>query len=175
VTRDVEIRAATAEDDAALAALDRATWSTVATPTPPPPADRGFFEGRIAPRDVLVAVVDGAVAGYASIGPAAPVPANEHVLMIHGLAVDPAHHGRGLGQRLVAAAVDDARARGARRLRLRVLGHNPAARRVYEACGFVVEGVLREEFLLDGRYVDDVLMAVDLRRGSVASRSDAAR
>jgi ribosomal protein S18 acetylase RimI-like enzyme len=162
VTGDVEIRAATAEDDAALAALDRATWSTVATPAPPPAADRRFFAGRTDPRDVLVAVVDGAVAGYASIGPAVPVPSNEHVLMIDGLAVDPAHQGRGLGRRLVAAAVEEARARGARRLRLRVLGHNAAARRLYEACGFVVEGVLREEFRLDGRYVDDVLMARQL-------------
>jgi RimJ/RimL family protein N-acetyltransferase len=162
VTADVEIRAATAADDAALAALDRATWSTAATPAPPPPADRAFFDGRTAPRDVLVAVVDGAVAGYASIGPATPVPSNEHVLMIHGLAVDPARQGGGLGQRLVTAAVEEARGRGARRLRLRVLGHNAAARRVYEACGFVVEGVLREEFRLDGRYVDDVLMAREL-------------
>jgi RimJ/RimL family protein N-acetyltransferase len=43
-----------------------------------------------------------------------------------------------------------------------VLGTNPAARALYEAYGFVVEGVQREEFLLDGRYVDDVLMALQL-------------
>jgi RimJ/RimL family protein N-acetyltransferase len=41
---------------------------------------------------------------------------------------------------------------------LRVLGHNAAARRLYEGCGFVVEGVLPGEFLIEGRYVDDVLM-----------------
>jgi len=162
VTGGVEIRRATAADEAELLALDRATWSTLATPAPPPPDARGFFEARTGPRDVLVAVVDGAVAGYASLGPASPVPANEHVLMLHGLAVDPALQGRGLARRLVAAAVEEARGRGARRLRLRVLGHNAAARRVYEACGFAVEGVLREEFRLDGRYVDDVLMAADL-------------
>jgi RimJ/RimL family protein N-acetyltransferase len=40
-----------------------------------------------------------------------------------------------------------------------VLGPNAAARALYESCGFTVEGVLREEFLLDGQYVDDVLMA----------------
>jgi hypothetical protein len=45
---------------------------------------------------------------------------------------------------------------------LRVLGHNVGARRLYERCGFVPEGVLRGEFLLEGRYVDDVLMACDL-------------
>ena len=45
---------------------------------------------------------------------------------------------------------------------LRVLGPNATARALYERAGFVVEGVLREEFHLDGRYVDDVLMARDL-------------
>jgi RimJ/RimL family protein N-acetyltransferase len=43
-----------------------------------------------------------------------------------------------------------------------VLGPNTTARALYEGAGFVVEGVLREEFHLDGRYVDDVLMARDL-------------
>jgi ribosomal protein S18 acetylase RimI-like enzyme len=164
VTGGAQIRAATLADEPALVAIDRATWSTVATPAPPPPAGTAFFAGRTEPPDVLVAVVDGAVAGYASIGPATGVPANDHVLMLHGLAVDPAWQGRGLARRLVVAAVEEARARGARRLRLRVLGHNPAALRVYEASGFVVEGVLREEFRIDGRYVDDVLMAADLSR-----------
>jgi RimJ/RimL family protein N-acetyltransferase len=39
-----------------------------------------------------------------------------------------------------------------------VLGHNLPARRLYESEGFVVEGILPGEFLLDGVYVDDVLM-----------------
>jgi RimJ/RimL family protein N-acetyltransferase len=30
---------------------------------------------------------------------------------------------------------------------------------LYERLGFSREGTLREEFLIDGRYVDDVLMA----------------
>ncbi len=60
---------------------------------------------------------------------------------------------------LVKAAAQDCRRRGARKLTLRVLGPNVVARRLYERCGFVVAGVLKEEFLLDDRYVDDVLMA----------------
>ena len=39
---------------------------------------------------------------------------------------------------------------------------NPSARRLYEFCGFRVEGVLRGEFLIGGVLVDDVLMARDL-------------
>jgi ribosomal protein S18 acetylase RimI-like enzyme len=161
VTGEVAIRGARPADEAALAAVDRATLSTLSTPAPLD-RDRPFFGERTGPEDVLVAVVDGAVAGYAHIGAAIPVASNAHVLMLHGLAVDPAHQGRGVGRALVAAAVEEARRRGARKLRLRVLGHNAAARRAYEACGFVVEGVLREEFLLEGHYVDDVFMALDL-------------
>jgi RimJ/RimL family protein N-acetyltransferase len=161
---EVAIRRATAADDAALAALDAATWSWLASPAPTPPDGSAFFAGRTAPEDVLVADAGagGALAGYVQLGRSIPVPSNGHVLMVHGLAVDPAHRGRGIARRLVNAAVAEARTRNARRLTLRVLGPNAAARRVYEACGFVVEGVLRGEFFLDGRYVDDVLMARDL-------------
>jgi ribosomal protein S18 acetylase RimI-like enzyme len=163
---EVAIRRATAGDDAALAAIDRATWSWPVSPAPAPPDGTAFFAGRAAPEDVLVAETDGVVAGYVLIGPSIPVPSNRHVLMVHGLAVDPGHRGRGIGRRLVAAAVAEARARGARRLTLRVLAPNTAARRAYEACDFAVEGVLRGEFFLDGRYVDDVLMARDLTSDS---------
>jgi RimJ/RimL family protein N-acetyltransferase len=63
---------------------------------------------------------------------------------------------------LVEAAVTHAAGRGARKVTLRVLGPNEGARRLYERCGFVVEGVLRGEFELAGRLVDDVLMAYRL-------------
>ena len=63
---------------------------------------------------------------------------------------------------LVLAALEEARRRGARSVTLRILAPNGAARRLYERCGFHVQGVLREEFLLRGRYVDDVLMRHDL-------------
>jgi RimJ/RimL family protein N-acetyltransferase len=44
-----------------------------------------------------------------------------------------------------------------------VLSTNPTAQRLYARCGFVVEGVLRGEFVLDDREVDDVLMALVTR------------
>ncbi|CAM5550048.1 hypothetical protein SVIOM74S_02801 [Streptomyces violarus] len=89
-------------------------------------------------------------------------PGPGHVRRIQGLAVSEEVRGRGVGRALVRAAVDEARRRGARRLTLRVLAHNTPARGLYEAEGFVVEGILPEEFLLDGTYVDDVLMGRSL-------------
>jgi ribosomal protein S18 acetylase RimI-like enzyme len=158
----MEIRLASEQDDAELRTLDRANWSWDVSPAPPSPPGKSFFSETSRPGDVLVAVADGSIAGYVKLGAAIPLESNRHVLEVKGLAVDPAKHQCGVGRRLLAAAAREASARGARRLTLRVLAPNAPARALYEASGFRVEGVLREEFKLDGRYVDDVLMALDL-------------
>ncbi|RYJ05001.1 MAG: GNAT family N-acetyltransferase, partial [Actinomycetales bacterium] len=88
-----------------------------------------------------------------------PSPSHDHVLRFAGFGVLPASQRRGVGQALVEGALTLARERGARKVTLAVLGHNGAARRLYERCGFHVEGVLRAEYVLEGADVDDVLMA----------------
>lgn len=155
------IRRAALADGAALAALDRRTWSSLhaVTPEPTEPAD-DFFDDLHPPEHVLVAernASEGPV-GYIRIVPRSPLRSNAHVRQIQGLAVDVAARGQGVARALVEAACEESRRQGATRITLRVLGHNAPARRLYEACGFVVEGVLPGEFLLDGEYVDDVLM-----------------
>jgi RimJ/RimL family protein N-acetyltransferase len=46
------------------------------------------------------------------------------------------------------------------RIELLVFAHHVAARRTYEKCGFAVEAVAREAHWGDGRWYDDVHMAV---------------
>jgi ribosomal protein S18 acetylase RimI-like enzyme len=151
------IRPAEASDERALRELDLATWSTIASPAPPPTLDQPFeLDG------VLVAELEDGIAGYVKVGQALPIEASRHVLEIKGLSVSVAHRRRGVGRALVFAAIATARQAGALRLTLRVLSHNTDARSLYTACGFEIEGVLRGYFRLDGRYVDDVLMALDL-------------
>lgn len=157
----VGTRPAAPADDAALLAIDVATWSPDVSPAPTPTRDAFFDEGHT-PDGYLVAEVDGVVSGYVSLHQNVPLPSHAHVLEINGLAVAPAAQGRGVGRLLVEAAVTHAAGRGARKVTLRVLGPNEGARRLYERCGFVVEGVLRGEFELAGRLVDDVLMAYRL-------------
>lgn len=154
------IRRAVSADDEALVEIDRATWSGASTPAARWSADRRFFTRDLDPRDVLVAVADATGVGYVQLGAPTPLPSNSHVLEIQGLAVIPGHHRQGIGRQLLLAAIDEARARGARRLRARVLSTNHGARELYSSAGFEIEGVLREEFLIDGMYVDDVLIAV---------------
>jgi RimJ/RimL family protein N-acetyltransferase len=151
------IRPAEPRDERALRQLDLSTWSSLHSPAPPPPPDRPFgLEG------VLVAELADGIAGYVKLGPALPIPASAHVLEIKGLSVSPAHRRRGVATALVHAAIEAARTAGACRVTLRVLSHNTAARELYAAAGFEIEGVLRGFFRIDGRYVDDVLMALPL-------------
>jgi ribosomal protein S18 acetylase RimI-like enzyme len=154
----VVIRFAEAADEARLVAIDDATWSPLVTPALRP-AEPAFFRPQVEPSDTLVAAVGGEIAGYALLGHPTPVPASKHVQMLRGLAVDPGCQGKGIGRALVEAAIREAAARGAVKLSLRVLASNETARRLYEKCGFETEGVLRDEFFLDGRRIDDVLMA----------------
>jgi ribosomal protein S18 acetylase RimI-like enzyme len=155
----IEVRPARVDDDAGLSRIDAATWTADVSPAPLPAADAPFFGPGTDVGDVLVAEIDGTVVGYAKLDQTIPAPSHQHVLALNGLAVDPAGRRRGVGRRLVEEAIAEASRRGARKLSLRVLAPNSAARQLYEVCGFNVEGVLREEFLLDGQYVDDVLMA----------------
>ncbi|GGL70431.1 acetyltransferase [Streptomyces fumigatiscleroticus] len=73
----------------------------------------------------------------------------------------PRGRGRGLGTEATRLIVGHGFERlGLHRIALELYGHNHRARRVYEKVGFVVEGVRREAALRDGRWVDEVLMAV---------------
>ncbi len=159
---ELEIRFAAAEDEPALGRIDIETRDPANTPAPDPPPGRRFFGRPAGPADTLVATVAGEPVGLIALRPPTALESNAHVLEVCEFAVLAAHRGRGIGAALLEAGVDEARSRGARRLTLRVLSTNPGARRLYEAAGFELEGVLRGEFLLEGEYVDDLLMARDL-------------
>jgi ribosomal protein S18 acetylase RimI-like enzyme len=158
----INVRPAHAEDDQALAAIDLAAWSIQVTPASAREPGSPFFTERTRPEHVLAAEVDGVVAGYVMLHQSIPLASHDHVLEVNGLAVDPGQRGRGIGRRLMEEAKLEAARRGASKLTLRVLAPNAMARRLYEACGFTVEGVLEAEFSLDGHLVDDVLMACRL-------------
>jgi ribosomal protein S18 acetylase RimI-like enzyme len=162
----VSVRPARDDDDAALLAVDRATWSRYSSPSPRPP-DGPFFNERTVPENVLVAELDEHIVGYGKIENPTPLPASAHVWHVTGLAVDPLFEGRGAGRALMEALIELARERGGRRITLRVFAPNERAQRLYERLGFQIEGVLRGEFMIgDGEFVDDMLMALDLTQST---------
>lgn len=158
------VRDATPADEVPLGELDRRCWSPLHSVQPRPRAPYApFFDAAHLAAHCLVAELPdtppgAGVAGYIRLVPPTDLECNAHVRQIQGLAVDPGARRRGVGQALIEAACGRARRQGAVRITLRVLGHNEPARELYAAAGFAVEGVLRGEFMLEGKYVDDVLM-----------------
>ncbi|MCW2913944.1 MAG: GCN5-related N-acetyltransferase [Actinomycetia bacterium] len=162
---DFRIRPAVRADEVALIELDRRTWAPDNAITPIPEEGSAFFDHWHLPEQFLVAERDGRLVGFVRVVQPVPVQSGAHVRQIQGLAVDPTERRRGLGRTLLYAALDEARRQGAQRITLRVLSVNTPARRLYESQGFVVEGVLPREFLIEGVYVDDVLMGRPLDLG----------
>ena len=165
MSSEVHVRGARLADAAALTEIQAAAW----TPESGFPSvrerdddGRPFFSDGHPPAAHMVAELGSRVAGYIRLGPPTHLPENSHVLQVQGLAVDPAAQRRGIAAGLLTAAERHARDQGARKLSLRVLSSNQAAIRLYEKLGFRHEGVLREEFCINGAYVDDVIMAKPL-------------
>ncbi len=95
---------------------------------------------------------EGEALGYLGFEPQA-----EDVLFISKLYLLPAFHGRGLGRQALDWLRNEAQARAARRLRLRVNKNNAAAIRAYQRAGFTfVEDVCTD--IGSGFVMDDYLM-----------------
>ena len=90
---------------------------------------------------VLVAEVDGEVAGWLAGGPARDLDEPDDRLgEVHGCYVDPAHWRTGVGSALMGEAVDRLRRTGYEEAVLWVLDDNPRARAFYERHGWSPDG-----------------------------------
>lgn len=160
----VRIRAGRLTDESDLAGIQAIAWSPQSGfPSVFSRRPRSFFGPARPPETFLVAEAGPAVVGFLRLAPPTTLPENAHVLEVSALAVHPGHRRAGVGSALLTATVSRARTGGAHKLSLRVLSTNTAAISLYERNGFEREGVLRGEFLIDGVYVDDVIMAHYLR------------
>lgn len=68
--------------------------------------------------------------------------------------------GKGLGSRLMKAAIEKAWSKGLARIELTVRTDNLKARALYESIGFEVEGTMRRGVLIDEKYIDVHVMAL---------------
>ncbi len=129
------------------------------------PFDRGArrirFADWIAGESSTVLVADAAdgtgVVGYVSIEVARYGVADLGMLLVAGW------RGRGLGTRLLAAAIEWATVNGAHKVSLEVWPHNSAAIALYQRAGFVEEGRRHRHYRRrDGEIWDAVIMGRQL-------------
>lgn len=107
---------------------------------------------------MLVAELDGVVAGSAGLHPA-PQLRRRHAAHL-GISVAPQAQGQGVGRALMQALCDYADGWAhLLRLELTVFTDNTRAIALYRRCGFETEGTHRAYALRDGVYVDALAMA----------------
>ncbi len=107
---------------------------------------------------VLVAV-DGAgsVLGWASINVFNPRRAYENVVDF-SLYVAREHRGHGIGDALLSALETRARSLGFHKMVLAAFPTNIPGKRLYERHGFSLVGIYHEQGMLDGRWIDVMIM-----------------
>jgi RimJ/RimL family protein N-acetyltransferase len=106
----------------------------------------------------VISIADGAFLGEAVINGLDTANSSANYRIWLG---GPHIFGRGYGTETTRLVVDYALdVVGLHRLSLTVFTFNPRARRVYEKCGFVVEGRRREVLYWDGAWHDELIMAV---------------
>ena len=168
---EVTIRRAGPEDCEAVwqAFHDESVYSgTLQVPYPSREAWRKRV-GEAAEGDyVLVAVIDGQVAGMGSLHQAGKSPRRAHAMSL-GLSVHRDWQGRGVGHALLQALVELAdKWLPVMRIELTVFTDNERAIALYRRFGFEVEGTHSGYALRDGRYVDTHTMARVRRKPGIA-------
>jgi phosphinothricin acetyltransferase len=158
---DLRIRLATPDDIADITRIYnegiRDRVATLETEERTPDERLAWLETRGERHPVLVAERDGAVAGWGSLNVFNSRPAYRHVADFSVYVAGDAR-GAGVGGALLAALVDRARELGYHKLVLAAFPFNEAGMRLYRRFGFRDVGVYREQGLLDGRWVDVIIM-----------------
>jgi len=157
---DVTLRPATAADAEGICTIynqgieDRATLETqLRTPS----ERRQWLAARGARHPVIVAEMGGGVVGWGSLNAFNPREAYRHVADF-SVYVERTWRGKGVGRTLLGRLVELARDLGYHKMVLTGFPFNPASVALYEHMGFARVGIYREQGMLDGKWVDTLIM-----------------
>ncbi len=158
----MEIRGATREDAAAIAFIynqgieDRSATLETQLRTADERAE--WLATRGIRHPVLVAVDNaGTVVGWGSLNAFNPRPAYDHVADL-SVYVARQQRGRGIGDALLGALEMRAREIGYHKIVLAAFPINAQGMRLYERHGFSTVGTYYEQGMLDGQWVDVIIM-----------------
>lgn len=153
----IKIRFSTESDFQQLIDIDNKVWNKKTTPTIIKWDSLNEFSEQNPEGSQLVAILEERVVGYLGFHHPTPLKTNQHVLEID-IAVDQHYQGKGIGRKLLDELVKMAKDKNIHKLALRVLSSNEGAIDFYKKCGFIEQGRLVKEFLIEGDFVDDLLM-----------------
>jgi L-amino acid N-acyltransferase YncA len=156
------VRPATADDAAAICAIynqgieDRV--ATLETELRTTDDRRQWLAARSPRHPVIVAETEaGDVVGWGSLNVFNAREAYRHVADF-SVYVERGHRGQGVGRALLARLIQLGREHGFHKLVLSAFPTNASGRALYEKMGFRTVGIYEEQGLLDGRWVDTIVM-----------------
>ena len=157
----VPVRPATATDAAAICEIynqgieDR--LATLEAELRTPPERREWLEARGQRHPVVVAEQDGRVVAWGSLNAFNPRDAYRHVADF-SIYIERGYRGKGVGTVVLTRLVELARELGYHKMVLSAFPFNAAGMALYERLGFRTVGIYKEQGLLDGRWVDTIVM-----------------
>jgi len=155
------VRLATEADDAAICAIynqgieDR--LATLETELRTPGERRQWLAARSPRHPVIVAEDNGTTVGWGSLNVFNARPAYRSVADF-SVYVERAWRGKGVGRVLLARLIELGREHGYHKLVLSAFPFNPGGMALYETMGFRTVGIYKEQGLLDGQWVDTIIM-----------------
>jgi L-amino acid N-acyltransferase YncA len=158
----IKVRAARLDDADAICRIynqgieDRV--ATLETQRRTPDERRQWLTGRSPRHPVIVGeAADGTVAGWGSLNAFNAREAYRFVANF-SIYVERAHRGTGVGSVLLARLIELGREHGFHKLVLSAFPTNASGMALYTKLGFRAVGVYKEQGLLDGRWVDTIIM-----------------
>jgi L-amino acid N-acyltransferase YncA len=171
------IRPAVEDDAAAICEIynqgieDR--LATLETERRTPEERRQWLKSRGPRHPVIVAESGGRVCAWGSLNPFNPRDTYRHVADF-SIYVERGHRGHGVGKVVLARLVELACELGYHKMVLSAFPFNAAGMALYEKLGFRTVGIYKEQGLLDGRWVDTIIME-KLLRGEAPGRAQRLR
>jgi len=157
----VRVRPATAADAASICEIynqgieDR--LATLEAELRTPPERREWLQARGPRHPVVVAEQDGRVVAWGSLNAFNPRDAYRHVADF-SIYIERGYRGKGVGTVVLTRLVELARELGYHKMVLSAFPFNAAGMALYERLGFRTVGIYKEQGLLDGRWVDTIVM-----------------
>jgi L-amino acid N-acyltransferase YncA len=155
------VRAATAADAEAICHIynqgieDRV--ATLETELRTPEERAAWLAAKGARHPVIVAEDGRQVIGWASLNQFNPREAYRHVADL-SIYVERAYRGKGVGRVMLARLIELAREHRFHKMVLSAFPDNGGGMALYERMGFRTVGIYKEQGILDGRWVDTIVM-----------------
>jgi len=108
----------------------------------------------------IVAEVNGKIVGNLNFS-GGPRKRNYHVGEF-GVSVLKEYWGKRIGEKLIKYLIKWAEENGMRKINLRVRTDNEKAVKLYKKLGFSLEGTLKRDFLIDGKFYDSYIMGLEI-------------